>query len=183
MCLWLSSLVLCCETATKPLLSKTLATFYAVSKSFCTPITITITVIINIIIIIEFRIKKSQSLQIAKISFSKNRPSARLNSPQTLQSVIHTAGFQLQNKRYFFRVFHSSEGKRKADVERETCAVWEGVTCEQQTNLRSSLLSLRKIASANPSGKTIPWRKTFCFDDGQSDQRRERSDDRKCVCC
>ena len=35
------------------------------------------------------------------------------------------------------------------------------VACEQQTHFRSSLLSLRKIA-------------TF---------RRERSDDRKCVCC
>ena len=73
-----------------------------VSKGFCTPFTITITVIINIIIIIEFRIKKNQSLQIAKISFSQNRPSARWNSPQTLLSVIHTAGFTLQNKRYFF---------------------------------------------------------------------------------
>ena len=48
-----------------------------VSKGFCTPFTITITVIINIIIIIEFRIKKNQPLQIAKISFSQNRPSAR----------------------------------------------------------------------------------------------------------
>ena len=73
-----------------------------VSKGFCTPFTITITVIINIIIIIEFRIKKNQSLQIAKISFSQNRPSARWNSPQTLLSVIHTAGFTLQNRRYFF---------------------------------------------------------------------------------
>ena len=27
--------------------------------------------------------------------------------------------------------------------------------CEQQTHFRSSLLSLRKIASANPSSKTI----------------------------
>ena len=29
------------------------------------------------------------------------------------------------------------------------------LACEQQTHFRSSLLSLRKIASANPSGKTI----------------------------
>ena len=29
------------------------------------------------------------------------------------------------------------------------------VACEQQTHFRSSLLSLRKIASANPSDKTI----------------------------
>ena len=114
-----------------------------------------------------------------KISFSQSRPSARLNSPQTLLCARHTAGFTLQNKRYFFRVFYSREGKRKAGVERETRAVWEGVTCEQKTYYRSSLLSLRKIASTNPSGKTIPWRKTFCFDDGQSDQRRERRDDRR----
>ena len=97
-----------------------------VSKSFCTPITITITVIINSIIIIESRIKKNQSLQIAKISFSQNRPSARLNSPRTLLCARHTAGFTLQNKRYFCRVFHSSEGKRKAGVERETRATGEG---------------------------------------------------------
>ena len=131
-----------------------------VSKSFCTPIIITNSVIINSIIIIEFRIiKKNQSLQVAKISFSQSRQSARLNSPQTLLCARHTAGFTLQNKRYFFRVFYSSEGKRKAGVERETRAVWEGVTCEQQTYFRSSLFSLRKIrkiASANPSGKTIP---------------------------
>ena len=97
-----------------------------VSKSFCTPITITITVIINIIIIIEFSIKKNQSLQVAKISFSQNRPPARLNSLQTLLSVSHTTGFALQNKRYyFFRVFYSSEGKGKAGVERETRAMRE----------------------------------------------------------
>ena len=70
-----------------------------VSKSFCTPIT----VIINIIIIIGFRIKKNQSLQVAKISFSQNRPSARLNSPQTLLCARHTAGFTLLNKCNFFR--------------------------------------------------------------------------------
>ena len=29
------------------------------------------------------------------------------------------------------------------------------LACEQQTHFRSSLLSLRKIVSANPSGKTI----------------------------
>ena len=31
----------------------------------------------------------------------------------------------------------------------------DSVACEQQTQFRSSVLSLRKIASANPSGKTI----------------------------
>ena len=76
-----------------------------VSKSFCTPITITITVTINIIIIIGFRINKNQSLQVAKISFSPNCPSARLNCPQTLLSVSHTAGFTLQNNRFFFSRF------------------------------------------------------------------------------
>ena len=94
-----------------------------VSKSFCTPITITNTVIINIIIIIGFRIKKNQSLQVAKISFSQNRPSARLNSPQTLLCARHTAGFTLLNKCNCFRVVYSSEGKRKAGVERETRAM------------------------------------------------------------
>ena len=49
------------------------------------------------------------------------------------------------------------------------------LACEPQTHLRSSLLSLPKIASANPSGKTIPWRKIFCFDVGQSHQRIEYS--------
>ena len=34
------------------------------------------------------------------------------------------------------------------------CSHWS-VACEQQTHFRSLLLSLRKIASANPSGKTI----------------------------
>ena len=36
---------------------------------------------------------------------------------------------------------------------RSTTQIW--VACEQQTHFRSSLLSLRKIASANPSSKTI----------------------------
>ena len=76
-----------------------------VSKSFCTSISITITVTINIIIIIGFRIKKNQSLQVAKISFSPNCPSARLNCPQTLLSVSHTAGFTLQNNRFIFSRF------------------------------------------------------------------------------
>ena len=49
------------------------------------------------------------------------------------------------------------------------------LACEQHTHFRSSLLSLPKIASANPSSKTIPWRKIFCFDVGQSDQRMEYS--------
>ena len=49
------------------------------------------------------------------------------------------------------------------------------LACEPQTCFRSSLLSLRKITSANRSGKTIPWCKTFCFDVGQSDQRIEYS--------
>ena len=49
------------------------------------------------------------------------------------------------------------------------------LSCEPQTCFRSSLLSLRKITSANRSGKTIPWCKTFCFDVGQSDQRIEYS--------
>ena len=95
-----------------------------VSKRFYTPVNITITVIINIINIIEFRIKKNQSLQIAKISFSQNRPSARLNSPQTLLCTRHTAGFTLQNKRYFFSRFlferRQAQGRR---VERETRAL------------------------------------------------------------
>ena len=43
------------------------------------------------------------------------------------------------------------------------------IACEPQTHFRFSLLSLRKIASANPSGKMI----SFCFDVGQSDQRIE----------
>ena len=42
-------------------------------------------------------------------------------------------------------------------------------------NAWNRLLSLRKITSGNPSGKTIPWRKTFCFDVGQSDQTIEYS--------
>ena len=41
-------------------------------------------------------------------------------------SVIHTAGVTLQNKRFFFRVFYSSEGQRKAGVECETRAMGEG---------------------------------------------------------
>ena len=84
-----------------------------VSKSFCTPISITITVTINIIIIIGFRINKNQSLQVAKISFSPNCPSARLNCPQTLLSVSHTAGFTLQNNRFFFFAFFTP-GKASA---------------------------------------------------------------------
>ena len=45
----------------------------------------------------------------------------------------------------------------------------DSVACEQQTQFRSSVLSLRKIASANPSGKTIsvtwnhrPPRRSMC---------------------
>ena len=49
------------------------------------------------------------------------------------------------------------------------------VACEAQTHFRSSLLYLRKIASANPSSKTISMTWTFCFDVGQSDQRIEYS--------
>ena len=84
-----------------------------VSKSFCTSISITITVTINIIIIIGFRINKNQSLQVAKISFSPNCPSARLNCPQTLLSVSHTAGFTLQNNRFVFFAFFTP-GKASA---------------------------------------------------------------------
>ena len=43
------------------------------------------------------------------------------------------------------------------------------LACEEQTHFRSSLLSLRKIASANPSGKTISWRKTFLANHGLED--------------
>ena len=35
------------------------------------------------------------------------------------------------------------------------CHFLSKIACEQQTHFRSSLLSLRKIASTNPSGKTI----------------------------
>ena len=38
--------------------------------------------------------------------------------------------------------------------------------CEQQTHFRSSLLSLRKIVSANLSGKTISVIKTFLANHG-----------------
>ena len=40
------------------------------------------------------------------------------------------------------------------------------IACEQQTHFRSSLLSLRKIESANPRGKTIAWRKTLLANHG-----------------
>ena len=49
------------------------------------------------------------------------------------------------------------------------------IACEAQTHFRSSLLYLRKIASANPSSKTISMTWTFCFDVDQSDQRIEYS--------
>ena len=47
------------------------------------------------------------------------------------------------------------------------------VACELQTYFRLSLLSLRKITPANPSGNTISVNVIF---------RKERSDDRKYVC-
>ena len=47
------------------------------------------------------------------------------------------------------------------------------VACEPQTYFRMSLLSLRKITLANPSGKMISVNVIF---------ERERSNDRKYVC-
>ena len=48
--------------------------------------------------------------------------------------------------------FETSQNRRQAP---------KVLACEPQTYFLSSLLSLRKITCANPSGKRFPWRKTF----------------------
>ena len=48
--------------------------------------------------------------------------------------------------------FETSQNRRQAP---------KVLACEPQTYFLSSLLSLRKITCANPSGKRFPWLKTF----------------------
>ena len=54
--------------------------------------------------------------------------------------------------RAVYVMFGKYTGKLKVTIRLE---VIQKVACEPQTHFRSSLLSLRKIASANPSDKTI----------------------------
>ena len=70
--------------------------------------------------------------------------------------------------------YSMSMGLCPATISQKFCNALLILACEQQTHFRSSLLSLRKITSANPSGKTISvtWNLFYV---GRSDERIEYS--------